>query len=56
MRFAVLYMVTDRDIYGPCGVVVKTLARESVDPGFESRQTVHRKRRRLLNAFVIVSD
>ena len=41
---------------GLCGVVVKTPARESEDPGFESRLTVHRKSWRLLNAFVIECD
>ena len=39
--------------YGLCGVVVKTPARESADLGFKSRLTVHRKSRRLLNAFNI---
>ena len=40
-------------MYGRCGVVVKTLARESVEPVLESRLTVHWNCQRLLNAFVI---
>ena len=38
------------------GVVVKTPARESVDPGFDSRLTIHRNCQRLLIAFVIQCD
>ena len=41
---------------GWCGVVVKTPDWGSKGPGFESRLTVHRKSRRLLNAFVIECD
>ena len=41
---------------GRCGVVVKTPARGSEDPGFDSRLTMHRNCRRLLNAFVIECD
>ena len=53
--------ITGRDpgtplTHGRCGVVVKTPARESVDPGFDSRLTMHRNCRRLLNAFVIECD
>ena len=47
---------TGRSVKCLFGVVVKTPARESADPGLEIRLTVHRKSRRLLNAFVIEYD
>ena len=52
------YMYTDwlKLLDGLCGVVVKTPAWESKDPRFEFHLTVHRKSRRLLNAFVIECD
>ena len=51
-----LKVVDYHPVIGRCGVVVKTPARESEDPGFDSRLTMHRNCRRLLNAFVIECD
>ena len=42
--------------FGRCGAVFKTPTRDSVDPGFDSRLTVHRNCWRLLYAFVTESD
>ena len=43
------YLYSTRNLlHGRCGVVVKTPARESEDPGFVSRLTVNRKSRRLM--------
>ena len=52
-KFGTVLLVNEN---GRCGVVVKTPARKSEDPGFDSRLTMHRHCRRLLNAFVIECD